>query len=192
MKLKYTFLFLLLSQFSQAQQTYDLFTFTPPKKWSKVAQENSIVFSTTDNVKHTWAQIDIIKSTTSKGSIEDDFKSEWKDLVMTRYGVKGQPIGIDSQSFQGYKLWTGLGKFLVGKDSASLLLNTFSDGQRCISFILLSNTTAYGKTLDEFVSSVNLAKPTITQVKNNSTNNITSSTPLATGFQFNTTNFDDG
>ncbi|HTM92706.1 MAG TPA: hypothetical protein VL095_09815 [Flavisolibacter sp.] len=174
------------------QQTYDLFTFTPPKKWSKVAKENSIIFSTTDNVKHTWAQIDIIKSTTSKGSIEDDFKSEWKDLVMTRYGVKGQPIGIDSQSFQGYKLWTGLGKFLVGKDTSSILLNTFSDGQRCISFILLSNTTAYGKTLDDFVSSVNLAKPTITQVKNNSANNITSSTPLANGFQFNTTNFDDG
>jgi hypothetical protein len=180
------------------QQTFDLFTFAPPKKWNKAAKENSIIFSITDNVNSTWAQIDIIKSTTSKGSIDEDFKSEWKDLVVARYGVVGEPIGIDTQSFQGYKAWTGLGRFLFNADTASVLLNTFSDGQRCISFLLLSNTTAYGKTLDDFVASINLVKPNVSQVKNNvptKNNSITTtipSTPSANGFQYNTTNFDDG
>ena len=65
------FLFVLLSVsaisvFSQ-QQTYDLITFTPPPGWTKKVMENSIVFSTTDQVKRTWAQVLIVKSTESKG-----------------------------------------------------------------------------------------------------------------------------
>lgn len=193
--MKCFYLFLFQSFFLSAnaqQQTFDLFTFTPPKKWTKATSDASIIYSTTDNAKRTWAQIDILKSTVSKGTIEEDFKSEWNDLVMKRYKVPGNPVAIDSQRFQGYKLWTGLGKFLVKKDTASVLLNTFSDGQRCVSFLLLSNTTAYGKTLDEFVASINLTKANTTQAQNNATTTTASSQPVATGFQFNTTNFDDG
>lgn len=170
------------------QQTFDIFTFTPPKTWSKSVKENSILYTFINNQQRTWAQIDLLKSTTSKGSIAADFESEWKELVAKRYGVVGKPLGIDSQSFQGYKLWTGLGKFVFNKDTASVLLNTFSNGVRCASFLLLSNTTAYGKTLDKFVASVNLAKPNAVPQKNP----VVVNTPSTTGFQFNTTNFDDG
>jgi len=187
------FLLFVLAEVNAQQQTYDLLSYTPPKGWNKTNPENFTVYSTTDNVKGTWAQIGIVKSTVSKGSIDADFKSEWKDLIINPYqqhGVSEQPLMIDTQTFKGWKMCSGLGKFVFNKDTAFVLLNTFSDGQRCISFTLTSNTTAYGKVLDEFVASVSLPKP------NGSTATNTTATinvpPSNTGYQFSTTNFDDG
>lgn len=194
MKPVYTLLLLLaVAEANAQQQTYDLFSFTPPKGWRKNTQQNTIDYSTSDNTKRTWAQIGIVKSTTSKGSIDADFQSEWKELVVKpyqQYGVAEQPLLLDSQTFKGWKMRTGLGKFVFNKDTASLLLNTFSDGQRCASFILMSNTTAYGKTLDEFVASINLSKPNETTANNKQT--VPTVTASNTAFQFSTTNFDNG
>ncbi|OSZ77357.1 hypothetical protein CAP36_13235 [Chitinophagaceae bacterium IBVUCB2] len=185
------FLLLLCGTAHSQQQTYDIFTFNAPKKWNKAAKENNLIFSITDNSNRTWAQIDLLKSTASKGSIYADFQNEWKDLVMTRYGVSGEPLTIDSNTYMGWKLYTGLGKFLVKTDTAFVLLNTFSDGYRCASFVLLSNTTAYGTVLEEFAGSVKLSQPkTSTTQPKPSVNSKTTATN--DGFQFNTTNFDDG
>ncbi len=187
------FLFFSGCSFSQ-QQTYDMFRFTAPKKWVKKVQENNLIFSVTDSRAHTWAQIDIVKSTASKGSMEADFESEWKSLVTDRYGVAGEPLEIDTQSYNGWKVWSGLGKFVFNNDTSSVLLSTFSNGIRCASFILLSNTTSYGKILEEFVGSVTLVAPPTQQaaVSETSPQQHVPSVPVATGFQFNTTNFDDG
>lgn len=182
-----------------AQQTFDLFTFKSPDKWDVSEKENNIIFSTTNNNKGTWAQIDIVKSTTSKGNIKEDFESEWKTLVIDRYGVTGQPIMVDTQSFKGWQVRTGLAKFKVNKDTASLILNTFSDGTRCASFILISNTTGYGPILDEFISSINL-KSENDILEHNSDSKPKSETGSAKnqpdtirdGYEFTTTNFNDG
>jgi hypothetical protein len=178
------------------QQTYDLITFTPPKGWKKKNDvANVISYSTTDNVKRTWAQIGVIKSTTSKGSIDADFENEWKELVVKpyqQYGVTEQPLAIDTQTFNGWKLRTGLGKFVFNKDTSIILLNTFSNGQRCASLTMMSNTNAYGEILDNFLASVNLPNPGTAQHQNNVNNSITSTTITNTDFKFNTSNFDDG
>ncbi|HYF30216.1 MAG TPA: hypothetical protein VD993_03760 [Chitinophagaceae bacterium] len=191
------FVFLLLMACSLSpcaqQQTYDLITFTPPAGWKKGDLKNVISFSTTNNTTRAWAQIGIIKSTTSKGSVEADFESEWKELIIKPYqqfGVSEQPLGIDTQTFNGWKLWTGLGKFVFNNDTATVLLNTFSNGQRCASFTLMSNTTAYGTTLDEFVASISL--PTANAQVENTTTNVTTTASTPGLFQFSTTNFDDG
>ncbi len=189
-------LILLLLLFTQCsataqQQTFDIFTFTPPNKWNKAAKENSLIFSTIDNSKRTWAQIDFVKSTASKGTIDADFENEWKELVMKRYGVQGEPLAIDTQTFHGWKLYTGLGKFLFNNDTATVLLNTFSDGINCASFLLLSNTTSYSAVLDEFIASLNVSLPGTNTVQNKLVEEI-KTTPANDGFTFKTTNFDDG
>lgn len=173
------------------QQSFDLFTFTPPAKWKKAAKTNSLIFSTVNQKNATWAQIDMIASTASKGTMEADFASEWKELAGVRYGVVGEPLGIDSQMVQGWKVWTGLGKFLVKKDTAALLLSTFSDGHTCASFIMLSNTTNYGAALDAFVASIQLKKANTDLVKNEEAPTPPSNA-VSNGFTFSTTNFDDG
>lgn len=184
------------------EQSYDLLTFTAPRGWNKTSLENAIGFSTTDNTKQTWAQISIVKSTASKGSIENDFQSEWNELAVKPYKVSDEPISIDKQIFNGWKFWTGLGKFVFNNQTVNLLLNTFSNGERCISFILMSNTTHHGQTLDEFVGSIKINPVSLepiptSPVKNNSDDTTggaqNPNTPTAPGnFQFSITNFDDG
>lgn len=196
MKPIYFFLFVLFTQCSAKaqQQTFDIFTFTPPKKWSKLSKENSVFFTVTDNSQRTWARIDILKKTASQGTAEADFKSEWQELVVKRYGVTGEPLAIDTQTYQGWKLYTGLGKFVFNNDTSSVLLNTFSDGINCASFLLLSNTTAYGNVMDEFVASLNLSAPGTTQQQTTPVEPVQTTQPTASndGYQYNTSNFDDG
>lgn len=178
------------------QQTYDLLTFTPPSGWSKTTRENAIAFSFTDNVKRTWAQISIVKSTVSKGNMESDFQSEWKDLAVTPYGTSQQPQAIDKQVFNGWNFWSGSGKFVFNNENANLVLSSFSDGQRCISFVIMSNTTAYGAKFDAFIASVQIAPPTVNNTSSKQSAGskapVENSAAVADGFHFGTTNFDDG
>lgn len=196
MKLLYIFLFLFVQCSTKAQQqTFDIFTFTPPQKWSKTSKENSLLFSVTNNSQRTWAQIDLLKKTASQGTAEADFKSEWQELVVKRYGVTSEPLAIDTQTYQGWKLYTGLGKFVFNNDSSTVLLNTFSDGINCASFLMLSNTTAYGNVMDEFLASLNLSAPGTAQQQTTPTQEpvqTTTSTPSNDGYTYNSTNFDDG
>jgi hypothetical protein len=177
------------------QQTYDIISFTQPKGWKKNEQQNVLGLSITNNKTKTWAQISIIKSTASKGSVDADFESEWKELIIKpyqQYGVSEQPLGVDTQTLNGWKVWTGLGEFVFNGDTSSVLLNTFSDGQRCTSITLMSNTTSYGAALEEFLASVSIINPGTNTVKNDVVNHNTSAPLSNTGFAFNTTNFDDG
>jgi hypothetical protein len=197
MKARLVLILLLCNSFARAQQlNYDIVSFTPPKGWKKSSFENAIGFSTTDNKTKTWAQIGIVKSTASKGSIDADFENEWKELVVKpyqEYGVSIQPIGIDTQTFNGWKRWTGLGQFVFNNDTSSVLLNTFSNGQLCASITLMSNTTSYGVALEEFLASVTITHHGASTLKSDAVNNnVSNSTRQTSGYTFNTTNFDDG
>lgn len=180
------------------QQSFDIFSFTLPRGWKKERLENVMSLSTANSQTKAWALVGIIKSTASKGSIDDDFRSEWNSLIVKQYkqyGVSLQPLGIDTQTVKGWKVQTGLGKFIFNKDTASVLLTTFSNGTRCASLRIMSNTTNYGKVLEQFIASIQL--PDASSLKENNTVTTTKTTaptsiPVASGFQFNTTNFDDG
>ncbi|RAW02850.1 hypothetical protein [Pseudochryseolinea flava] len=189
-------LLMAVGSFAQ-QQTYDLLSFTPPSGWTKITRENAIAFSFTDNVKRTWAQISIVKSTVSKGNMENDFQSEWKDLAVTPYGTSQQPQAIDKQVFNGWNFWSGSGKFVFNNENANLILSSFSDGQRCISFVIMSNTTAYGAKFDAFIASIQISQPTVVNTSSKqqpaeSKLPVGNDATVADGFHFSTTNFDDG
>ena len=58
------------------KQSFDLITYTAPKGWKKTVTETLISYSYFNETDKTWCQIGIVKSTISKGSIEQDFESE--------------------------------------------------------------------------------------------------------------------
>src|SRR5688572_27607836 len=86
MRIAVTFLFILSAASLVAQtETFDLVTYTPAKDWSKELKENSVSYTAVNEKNNTWCQIHIMKSTTSKGSIESDFESEWQELIARNY-----------------------------------------------------------------------------------------------------------
>jgi hypothetical protein len=177
------------------QQSYDLINFAPPKGWKKQVFEDILMYSMTDNIKRTWAQISIVKSTTSKGTADADFESEWQNLGLGNYrkfGLSEQPIVTDTQTLHGWKVVSGMGNFIFNNDTCALILNTISDGNRCASFTLVSNTKIYGPVMDKFLESVSFKPVTNSSRSAITMENPVTSIPVSSGFQFNTTNFEDG
>lgn len=154
--------------------------------------QNILHYTIIDNNDKTWARVSFIRSTASKGTPEEDFKSEWNEFAVNQYKVDPNPIGTDTQNFKGWKTKTSLCKFMFNSDTVSMLVNTFSNGHRCITMLIQSNTTKYGPILDEFIGSVELP-PAVNHVNtNNSLVNTENTPPAGDGFTFGITNFDDG
>ncbi|NCI47435.1 hypothetical protein [Sediminibacterium soli] len=170
------------------KQTYDLVIYTPPAGWKKEEKSNLTAYSMTDNEKNSWCQIFIVKSTVSKGSIGADFESEWQELAVKNYHPSEMSQSDKAEEADGWKIKSGVGKFVFNKSDANIILTTFSGYGRCVSIVAITNSGDYSSATKKFWESIDLVKPSAT----------TPVTPTATDpavnnhFAFNTTHFDDG
>ncbi len=195
-----TLIFIILVSAAIAQsETFDLTSYTPPSKqdgWKKEVKDNLVSYTKTDNVKKTWCQIGIYRSTASKGSIEDDFDSEWQILAATPYQIKEVPKSGGIQEAEGWKIKVGSGTFSYNKSDAQAILSVISGNGRVVSIIAINNSKDYLSQIQSLLESVSLAKPKGNAVSDNSTNPVITepknTTASQTGFAFSTTNFDDG
>jgi hypothetical protein len=186
---------LLISTVFAQQQTFDLITFTPPKGWKKEVKQNLITYTKIDNAKKTWCVIGVVKSTASKGNIEDDLQSEWNELAVKQYNADSMQA-TETKEADGWKIKAASGKFISNNKPNAVLLTTFSGYNRCVSILATTNSQRYLETIENFAASVDLKKPQATTISNNNQtviqqpgNNITGS---STGFRYTTSNFDDG
>ena len=141
------------------KQSFDLITYTAPKGWKKTVTETLISYSYFNETDKTWCQIGIVKSTISKGSIEQDFESEWKGLVIKNYHPTIAPQLNEVQVADGWKILTGAAKFNFNKGEAKALLTTMTGYDRCASIISSCNSEKYYKDIEALLSSVDLIKP---------------------------------
>ncbi len=153
-------IFLLLfaiNLFAQQQETFDLITFTPPVGWKKEAKENVISYSKVNNNKKTWCQIGVYKSTVSKGNIQQDFDSEWQELIVKSYKPATKPELIPGTSDNGWDTQGGSAPFEYNGKSIAMLV-TMSGFGRCTSIVILTNTQDYQLQIQDFLGSVDLKK----------------------------------
>lgn len=158
----------LATSFAQ-KETFDLITYTPPKDslaigWKKDVRETMVNYSFTNKKNNSWCQISIIKSTTSKGSIDQDFESEWQELVVKNYKPTEVPQLNEVQEADGWKIKAGGAKFSFSNNDAMALLTTMSGFNRCVSIVAATNSQDYIKDIGALLASVDLIKPeTITE-----------------------------
>lgn len=170
------------------KQTYDLISYTPPAGWKNEVKDNLTSYTITNSKKNSWCQVFIVKSTVSKGSIEADFESEWQELAVKNYNVSGTPASSDVEEAEGWKVKTGIGKFVFNSSDATVMITTFSGYDRCVSIVAITNSDEYSSDITNILGSVEMVKPStnipLTQ---------TTAVPAAnSNFTFSTTNFDDG
>lgn len=152
-------------------------------------------FSTINTAKRSWCQLALIKSTASKGSTAADFDSEWEELVVKPYkdyGMSDQPLATDTQTLLGWQVRSSMGRFLFNKDTTTIALTTFSDGQRCASITIMSNRKGYADAVEKFLASLRLPAPATVRSNDKPITPAPVSQPAASGYTFNTTTFDDG
>ncbi|MEO6136852.1 MAG: hypothetical protein ABIP35_16985 [Ginsengibacter sp.] len=195
--LLFVFSFSVVIVFAQ-KEIFDLASYTPPKdstgkRWKKEVTETITSFTITNKKNNSWCRIAIVKSTISKGSIEKDFESEWQELIVKNFNPKDAPQPSEVQATSGWKIKTGVAKFIFNKMDAIAMLTTMSGYERCVSIIGTTNNKDYLQNITDFLSSVVVIKPVKLPdnrlvIKEEIQQPLTSSN----GFAFTTTNFDDG
>ncbi len=183
--------------FSQ-KQTYDLVNYTLPPLWKKELHANGLQLSTGDEKKGTYAIILIFKATTSAGTANLDFNNSWDSLVKGTVTVSTAPEMMPAATEAGWEILTGMAPFADGENKGVALQITATGYDKKCVVIIMTNTDAYQKGIDDFTTSLSLkkttAKPTVpnkTAPATNTKKEVAVSTKN-TGYQFSTTNFDDG
>lgn len=174
------------------KETFDLTTYMAPKNWKKEIKENVIAYSFIDSKKKTWCQIGIYKSTISKGSIDQDFESEWEELISKPNNKEPQDPWNAVKETGGWKIKTGRGKFTFNNTRPIAVLTTMSGYNRCVSIVAITNSLDYMPAIEHLLASVEMKNPstdTPVQQQTIQSNN----QPVSNGkFTFTSTNFDDG
>jgi hypothetical protein len=158
------------------KEIYDLISYTPPSSWKKDATESSVMYTISNNTTKAWCRISIIKSTTSKGDIEQDFESERENLIEKNYPSTDSMQLNPTQEINGYKIKSGSSPFVFENKPAVALLNTASGYGRCASIVIITNSQEYIENIESFLSSVDLNKPEV-QETNQPTNSSNSNGP---------------
>jgi hypothetical protein len=158
------FLLSTASLFAQTE-TVDLVTYTPPKDWAKEVRETGIAYTAVNEKNNTWCQIIVMKSMASKGSIEEDFESEWQDLIVRNYKPTESRELNEVVESDGWKIKAALVKFKFNNSDALAMLTTASGFQHCTSIVAVTNSQDFLKDVSALISSVVL-KTMITESAN--------------------------
>ena len=190
MKTTLTFILFLMSFGSFAQkETYELVTYTLPTGWKKEVKQNAYTsYTTTNSQKNSYCQIFIMLSTASKGGIEQDFESEWQNLIVKNYGVNESPNVTEPTSENGWTAKGGVANFKFNNGSSIAMLTTMSGYNKAISIVAVTNSQDYMAAIQQFLESVEMKK-IASNIEVNQTNVITS---VNSKYAFTTTTFDDG
>ncbi len=168
---------ILFSGFCIAQQTHDLFMYTPPSGWKKEIKNGMVSYTTTDSKKGTYCLISLYSATDGKGGIQADFDNDWQELVAKPLGVTAVPQSSKAEAVNGWEVMNGVATFSFGGGTSIVMLTTFSGYGKATSMLCVLNDQAYQKDLEDFLSKLDIKKPSVaippqnTTPPNASTNN---------------------
>ena len=196
---KYLLVLFILSGFGSFAQplTFDVFTATVPDGWTRdETAKSNINFTKINQQQKTWCRFLVYKSTVGSGNLRDDFNKEWSDLVVAANPGAGGPVMTEPVTENGWSVISGTGQFMFDNKNTTVILKTYSEGQRCASLLLMTNDpTGFESVINDFLSSVSIT-PDSNPVQPPSSESVGQQVqlpaPMVTGFQFNTSNFDDG
>lgn len=138
-------------------ETYDVVSYTPLLGWKAEEQSSARVYRKIDG--GSWAQIGIYKSTASKGSIEADFDSEWKNLVATPFKLHEKPDKTQPKKAEGWTVMSGSGVWQFNGSNVATILTTYSGHGICVSILHNATARPYLKDYKKFIGTVTLKAP---------------------------------
>jgi hypothetical protein len=194
-KLLILFLWLLtLLSFAQKTETLDGATYTIPQGWKKLGGTTGVsAFTVTNNQNGAYCQIAIYKPTPTKGNVDLDFKSDWEDLIVKPYKPTEDPTLVPPEAENGWLAKSGTAPFEFSGSQAAAMLITISGHGKCVSIVIVTNTADYQSAIEHFLESVDLTElETAAAPSPPDTQIVQHSETSGSGYQFSTSNFDDG
>lgn len=143
--------------FGQQVERYGNIAFLPPGDWVKNEGNGYLAFTKINQESGEFGRIILYQAETSSGSLDEDFKGDWQSLIETNYQPK-ELTDFSKTSFNSeWNAVIGVAPYVYQNQNQAVVLVTLSNGRQKISYVFLSNTTAYEKELEDFGSSLELS-----------------------------------
>ncbi len=147
------------AEVSAQKQTVDLVMYNAPDGWQKDVTENTTSYTTVNKKNSSWCRINIVKSTVSKGNINQDFDYEWQEMVVKNYHPAEAPKPAAAKELKGWQTKAGAAAFTFNSANAMVTQTTISGYNRCVSIIATTNSQDYIKDIDALLASVEMVTP---------------------------------
>lgn len=142
------------------KESFDVLTYKPIKKWKKEKTEKSVSFSITDEAKGTFCIISLYPSIDGEAESKTNFDNSWKKIAKEQLGA-GDATMEAVNTENGWELQTGSASFDKGGLSGIALLVTATSHTKMVNMLVLFNSDAYSTQLNDFISSIELKKVSV-------------------------------
>jgi len=134
------------------------------------------------------------------GSPEADFEGEWEKLAATPYNITEAPVkSAVEAAFGEWKKTSGTGKWIFGGKEVTTTVTTYTGYGACVSILCTRSDKKFVAVYDQLLSTVRLKSGNeevltepVTPAEPDNGQPVNNTQPIATGYKFNSTNFDDG
>ena len=144
----------------QSAEKFDIVHYTPPPGWVKETGDGFIAYTIHTPTSKDYARILIYPSLPGTGYINADFGTEWKELVQDNY-APGEFIKTNVSEYKnGWISKLGVAPFQFQNTHHAALLLTLIKQHTKMSFVFITNTTAYETVFEDFGSSLDFGDNT--------------------------------
>lgn len=152
-------LLLTLSTVALAQkETFDVISYLVPKGWQKKQVEGGVQLFITDNKTGGYAIASVTKSMASTGSVNEDFKNQWKSLLVNTVNSITEPVMETPVQDNGWDILSGTGNYADRNVKGFATLITATGYKQTAAIVLMTNTQQYQNDLLAFINSLELKK----------------------------------
>jgi hypothetical protein len=140
------------------KQSFDVVSFTIPKRWQQQQNEGGVQFSVTDSKTGAYAIILITKATATNAGAVENFNTDWVKLVKAAVQVNSAPTMQEPATESGWEIISGTANYTDDAQKGLATLLTATSGGQMASVVLMTNTQQYQNELLAFINSLQLAK----------------------------------
>ena len=135
-------------------ENFDIVSYSIPSNWVREVGNDFVAHTINNNVNNEYARVLIFKSLSGTGNVDADFATEWKELVQPNY-APGDFIKTNVSEYKdGWISKMGVAPFKYQNTNHAALLLTLIKAQTKMSFVFISNTTAFETVFEDFGSSL--------------------------------------
>jgi hypothetical protein len=138
----------------QAQQTFDVFTYTAPKGFIKTAAKDKVSYAFTKNAAS--CTITLFAATSTSGTMQNDFNAAWKNNVENTLGKSDTIISAAMGDIDGWEMMLGTGTYIKGIDFTMVMLNSYTGFGKSANVSIVYSGDAFDKIAGDFLASLSL------------------------------------
>ncbi|MBL7731034.1 MAG: hypothetical protein JNM88_07645 [Chitinophagaceae bacterium] len=191
---KLLILFFLLANNAVAQTTkqFNIFSYTLPAGFIIKEKTNRLLLEIKEG--NSFCQLHLWPAQQGSSDPEANFKTDWDHFAGKQYKI-GDPTQKQTETQNGWTVVNGAGVATIEGVQFIITVSTFTQNDISWCVITLFNDEKYMTTIDNYLQSINPdIKKFVRKADPPVNNNITTvnNQPVSNGYQFTTTNFDDG